>query len=192
MSTMAQPVVTALVIVTSMSLAGFAHVFWLRSASSQRFSKPLDAGLHFRGRRLFGDNKQWRAFIVLPLASMGAFVLLRALAGPLPGHEGFLSIVSTAVLGMACGLGFLLAELPNSFIKRQLGIEPGAESIKPWQRITFNVIDRFDSSIGVLIIAALIVPMSLATVVWALLLGSLLHAFFSWLLHLLGVKQRRL
>ena len=40
--------------------AGVVHTLWLRSSWSRRFALPLDGGLTFRNRRLFGDNKTVR------------------------------------------------------------------------------------------------------------------------------------
>jgi CDP-2,3-bis-(O-geranylgeranyl)-sn-glycerol synthase len=58
--------------------------------------------------------------------------------------------------------------------------------------VLFFVIDRCDSVLGVLIVASLLVPVQALTWVWVLVLGPLLHALFSVLLHRLGVKARAL
>ena len=97
-----------------------------------------------------------------------------------------------ALLGLACGLAFMLAELPNSFVKRQLGIGPGLPASRPLLRAVFFVVDRCDSVLGVLIAASLLVPLPAATWYWVLLLGPCVHAVFSVMLHRLGVKARAL
>jgi CDP-2,3-bis-(O-geranylgeranyl)-sn-glycerol synthase len=76
-----------------------------------------------------------------------------------------------ALLGFACGLAFMLAELPNSFVKRQLDVVPGQPPSSPSLRAVFFVIDRCDSVLGVLIVASLLVPVQALTWVWVLVLG---------------------
>ena len=74
----------------------------------------------------------WRGFMVLPVASSCAFAGLAYVRNALPewltnGMWG-LPVTSYAFLGFISGLAFMLAELPNSFLKRQLGIVPGGTS----------------------------------------------------------------
>ncbi len=179
-----------------MGVAGGVHVLWLRSPLSAHFAQPVDGGLRFRGRRLFGDHKQVRGFMVLPLASAAAFALLALLRPGLP--HGFsaglwnLTMAEYAGLGFLCGLAFMVAELPNSFLKRQLGVAPGSKAQRRWLRPLLLATDRLDSVLGVLLVLSLLVPVSVAT--WCLLLatGPLLHAVFSTLLYRSGVKERAL
>jgi len=97
-----------------------------------------------------------------------------------------------ALLGLVAGLAFMLAELPNSFLKRQLGIPPGAIPRQRRGRVICMLLDRLDSVLGVLIVVSLLVPVTLATWVWLLLMGPGVHALFSTLLHRAGVKARAL
>ena len=190
------PFATALFLLLGMSAAGCVHVLWLRSSAARRLTQPLDGGLTVRGRRLFGPNKMLRGLLALPLASSAFFALLGSLREALPPWlaAGMWSMTAAkyALLGFACGLAFMLAELPNSFLKRQLGIAPGLPAASPSLRTVFFVVDRCDSVLGVLIAASLLVPLQAATWGWVLLLGSGVHALFSLLLHRLGVKARAL
>jgi hypothetical protein len=92
--------------------------------------KPLDLGLTFRRKRVFGDHKTWRGFVInilcCTLGTLTQTWLLRDFF-PLPwlpllnyGEWGWL-------LGLLLGMGMTAGELPNSFIKRQLGISPGKQ-----------------------------------------------------------------
>jgi len=174
-------------IVAALSAAGAAHVFWLKSAWARRFAQPLDGGATFRGRRVFGANKQVRGLMMMPLAAALSFALLGTL---LPLWD--LSSAAYAGLGFACGLAFMLAELPNSFMKRQLDVPPGAAPAGGWRRALCLAVDRCDSTVGVLVVLTLLVPTPPATWLWALLLGPASHAAFSTWLYRERLKARPL
>lgn len=186
----------ALFLVIAMSTAGIAHVAWLRSAAAAALTAPIDRGLTLRGRRLLGDNKMVRGFVVLPPAATVAFALWAEIWShlPFPPASGLWPLDSAqfALLGFACGFAFMLAELPNSFLKRQLDIVPGQAAAQAPLRALFFVVDRCDSVLGVLFAASLLVPVPVRTWLWVLLLGPCMHAVFSIILHRVGVKARAL
>lgn len=192
----AEALVQGAFLLVAMSMAGALHVLWLRSSLSRRFAWPVDGGLSFRGRRLFGDNKRVCGFMVLPPAAAMTFLLLGVLRESLPGAlgEGLwpLSAWEYAGLGFLCGLAFMLAELPNSFLKRQLGVAPGQAPEQAWLRVPILLLDRFDSVLGVLLMLSLLVPVSAATWLWVLVLGPGVHAVFSIVMHRIGIKARAL
>lgn len=191
-----EPVAAALFLVIAMSVAGGVHVLWLRSAAARRLTQPVDAGLTLRGRRIFGDNKMLRGFVAMPIAGAAIFALLGVCRASAPAWlaSGMwpMSATQYAVLGFTCGLAFMAAELPNSFLKRQLDVAPGMPPAHPVLRVLFLVVDRFDSVLGVLIAASLLVPMPAATWLWVLVLGPGVHAVFSAILHRVGIKARAL
>jgi hypothetical protein len=92
--------------------------------------KPLDFGHTFRGKRVFGDHKTWRGFVINLLGcSLGTLIQTWLLEKclfppwlPLVNYEewGWL-------LGLLMGLGMTVGELPNSFLKRRMGISPGKQ-----------------------------------------------------------------
>ena len=189
-----EPLGAALFLVLAMSMAGVVHVFWLKSRWSLYWQQPLDGNLHWRGRRLFGPHKMLRGLMVLPLAAALTFLLFSWLRPYLPEliEQGMwpLSPAHYAALGFVCGLAFMLAELPNSFLKRQLDIGAGQAAHHPLLRRVFLLTDRCDSELGVLLVVSLLLPVTVATWGWTLLLGAGLHAGFSYLLYVLGVKGR--
>jgi hypothetical protein len=101
---------------------GFLHTLWLKSAWSHRFAFPVDFGMTVRGRRVFGENKMLRGFMVIAPGAGFSFLIL---AKVFP-NMWRLSPIQYAALGFWAGLGFMSGELPNSFIKRQLDIPPGS------------------------------------------------------------------
>jgi hypothetical protein len=105
--------------------AALLHAPVLRFDLLRVLKRPLDGGRTFRGARLFGDNKTWRGAVV-----MGTGVVLATVA--LSHVDAYWSRLPAPVqqagplwLGILLGLGCVLGELPNSFLKRQLGIGPG-------------------------------------------------------------------
>lgn len=190
------PLANALFLVAALSLAGFVHAAWLRSPYSRRFATPLDGGKTFRGLPIFGKNKTWRGLMAMPLAGAFFFAVLASLHGSLPSWfaEGLWNVPVTtfALLGFISGLSFMLAELPNSFIKRRLAVPPGGTAQQPLLKFLCFILDRTDSVLGVLLALSLFVPLTLNAGLWVLLLGTTAHGFFSVLLYVLGVKARPL
>jgi hypothetical protein len=84
----------------------------------------------------------------------------------------------------------MAGELPNSFVKRQLGISPGEA---PHGRVSgpvFFVIDRIDSIAGLMLALMVPVEVPLGTWICVILVGPALHGLFSLALFRLGVKAR--
>jgi CDP-2,3-bis-(O-geranylgeranyl)-sn-glycerol synthase len=175
-------------------LAGLVQVAWLRSPLSLRFRSPIDGGRTLRGRRVFGDNKTWCGFVVMVPAVGAICLLLRLAIDILPAgwSRGLwpLSTPGYGLLGCWLGLGFMAGELPNSFLKRQLGIAPGAAPRNPFGRQLCFLLDRLDSIAGGLVALALVLPAPLGTCLAILLIGPGVHWLFSVLLYRLGMKAR--
>ena len=188
------PLVCALFLIGAFVLAGLAHSAWLRTAVSQRLAIPLDGGARIRGRRVFGDNKTVRGFaVMIPAASMAFLVLAALLRRVAPGlARGLwpLTLGEMAALGAWAALGFMLGELPNSFVKRQLDIAPGAAPRAPTARMVSFLIDRYDSILGMLAVVTLVAGAPWATWAYVVVLGPPIHWSFSVLLYQLGVKAR--
>lgn len=193
---MSNSLALAVFLLIAMSVAGAVHVIWLRWARTDLLLTPVDLGRYFRGRRIFGDNKRLRGFIALPLVAAVTFAIVAANLHRLPPAlaDGLwdLTTLQYAGIGLAAGLGFMLAELPNSFLKRQLGIAPGQVPGEGWSRAAFLLLDRFDSALGVLVVVSVLAPVPAMTWLWVLLIGPGLHAMFSALLFRTGIKERAL
>ncbi len=124
-----------------------------------------------------------------------AFVMLRWLFGLLPTELADplwpLSIAQYGLLGAWVGLGFMIGELPNSFVKRQfLDVSPGEAPTQPLARPICFVVDRLDSILGGMIALSLVVPTPFLTWCYVLLIGPVIHLAFNLLLFQLGVKAR--
>ena len=174
--------------------AGVVQTIWLRSHVSMRFGSPLDAGKTIRGQRVFGDSKTWRGFVVMVPAVGASFLILGMLRGSLPSdmQSGLwrLSPFEYGLLGCWVGLGFMMGELPNSFLKRQLGIAPGETPARSWARPLCFVLDQVDSIVVALMALSVVVPTPALTWVLLLILGAGVHWLFNIVLFLIGVKTR--
>ena len=187
------PFICAIFLIVAFVLAGLLHSAWLRSPASRRLAIPIDGGAHFRGRRVFGENKTVRGFVVMVPAAALMFVALAAAARTLPelaASRWPLSLGGYATLGAWAALGFMLGELPNSFVKRQLDVAPGQAARGRAAALVGFVVDRLDSIVGMLTAVTIAVPPPWMTWLWVLLLGPTIHWSFSVLLYRLGVKAR--
>lgn len=165
-------------------VAALVHVAVMRLRLLTRLAAPLDGGRTLRGRRLFGDNKTWRGALVMIGVSTAAAPLQGLLR--LPSLEYFdYGQASLPLVGALLGLGFILGELPNSFLKRQLDVAPGARG-GPF----FVLLDQVDSLVGCLALLAFVWVAPLSVWVWVLVLCSGLHMLVNWIMVLVGVKQR--
>ena len=172
-------------------LAGMAQTAWFATPVSRRFSQPIDGGATFRGRRVFGKHKTLRGFVVMVPAAAMSFAALAAAIGP-PATAGLwpLTIAGYAGLGACAGFGFMAGELPNSFLKRQLGIAPGERPHHPLGAAAQFLMDRVDSGVGMLLAVSVVVPTPAVTWLLVLTVGPSIHWAFSVLMFYLGLKAR--
>jgi hypothetical protein len=91
-----------------------------------KLKRPVDGGHTFRGCRVFGDSKTWRGFIVAAVPCTATVLVQRFAVAP---PEWLLVVdydaVNSFAFGITMGTAAMVGELPNSFVKRQLGIAPG-------------------------------------------------------------------
>ena len=172
--------------------AGLVHLAVLKLDMLPALRRlPIDGGATFRGRRLFGDNKTWRgAVVTIGTTTVTAWALARlhACCWHLPTLVPFAETHPVA-WGLLLGTGYIVGELPNSFLKRQIGINPG-ESGAGLAGRAFWVIDQVDSLVGMLLAVLPIWQPPLAFVV--LLFGIMLvaHPVSAWIMMLFGLKDR--
>jgi hypothetical protein len=184
------PLACAAFLLAAFVLAGTAQTAWFAARCSHAFAVPIDGGLRWRGRRLLGANKSARGFVVMVPAAAAAFALL-ALGIP-PREAGLwpLTTAQYAALGAWAGFGFMAGELPNSLVKRRLGIEPGESAAGRLAAAAQFAADRLDSGLGMLAAVGLAVPVPGATWAVVLLVGPAIHWSFSVVMFRLGIKPR--
>ena len=190
---MYDPLSCALFLILAFVLAGVLHSLWLHNRLSQALAIPLDGGRMFRGRPILGENKTLRGFVMIPAAAL-AFAAVAAIIslpqGVPPATLWQLTPTGYAALGAWAGFGFMAGELPNSFVKRQLGILPGQAPASRLTRTICFTIDHVDSIVGMLAAVTVAVSTPWTTWLWVLILGPSIHLLFSWWLFRMGVKGR--
>ena len=159
---------------------------WLRF-----LKRPLDFGRSFRGRRILGDHKSWRGFVLNVVFCVFGTVIQKWLS-----HQGFIPAWLPLLdygkfgylAGTLLGIGMTFGELPNSFLKRQLEISPGNKKKGP-TGIIFILLDQVDLTIGIWIFLSLLVRPGLTLVLWSFLLTFVLHMMISVVGYSLGMRK---
>jgi len=129
----------------------------------------------------FGKNKTWRGFLLLPMFNGFLFFLLNK-------WYPFFGELEALTFGCLLGLVYLIFELPNSFLKRKLGIDPGEKAKK--NAFLFMLMDKMDSAFGVCLLSKVIFKLEWQEVAKLFLLAVFLHVIFSFLLTVIGLKKR--
>jgi len=148
------------------------HFSWMKFCNV-----PLDGGWHFRGRRILGDHKTIRGFLVGTLFSTlwGGVLFLFAPFFPLaPRLEVFL------LFGFLAGFGALSGDAIKSFFKRQCGIPSG----RP-----FLPFDQTDYIFGFLLFTFPLVPWTATQAGILLLSALLLNPLVNTLSFVVGIKK---
>lgn len=109
-------------------------------------ARPIDGGATLAGRRLLGDGKTWRGVLVAVLGCATFAWIQAALVGERAGRLALVDYdhLSPLAFGGAMGLGAMLGELPNSFLKRRLGIDRGGTARATIPRAVFWTYDQID------------------------------------------------
>lgn len=160
---------------------GVGHMVVVKTDILSYLKKPIH-------QRCFGLNKTWRGFFVMPLATWPGVVLAQWLVG-IFDLNGLLISHSAWKLSLVLGTAYCLAELPNSWLKRRLGILEGQLPKK--RKWFFLILDQADSALGCLLAYRLLFPLSLSTMVTAVSLGTMIHFLINWILFSLGLRKNK-
>ena len=149
---------------------------------------PIDGGATWKdGRRIFGDGKTVRGFILGALAGIavgGVELWVQTFTTWSSGWD--LLPLLTVLTVCTFAVGALLGDLAKSFFKRRLGKEQG----DPWP-----VADQYDLVAGAFLLTALLAPswlltnITLPVLIWILVLTPVLHRVMNIAGHRLGVKR---
>ena len=174
-------------LLAGMLVAGLAIRFGWRCG----WLRPIDGGRCWRGRRILGASKTWRGVWMFALGCSLGYALQAALLGDTHSltvtglaHYG---VAGNAAIGFLVGLGAMLSELPNSFAKRRLGIEPG-ESGFGLAAAFFRFLDQVDVLAGAWLVLALFVPIRPLAVLWSLVIVFVAHQLLTRAGHALGMR----
>jgi|TARA_B110000261_G_C13077699_1_gene354717 hypothetical protein len=130
-------------------------------------------------KRLFGENKTIRGFVIL--------IFLTGLFSILGSTLIYWSISKGLSYGAILGGTYALFELPNSFLKRRLGIVAGGKATK--NKLLFQVLDKTDSTFGVALVYSLLSGLSWNQGLLLFVGNVVLHVSLSFLLVVLKIKK---
>jgi hypothetical protein len=173
--------------------AGLLHVTVIKlGVLPSLASIPLDGGITWRGRTLFGRNKTVRGALAMVIASMLCVALQVRLSVPHDWARDLIPLFEQQhplLWGALAGAGYIVGELPNSFVKRQLSIGPGETAAGPI-RIVFWTVDQIDSMMGVLIFLLLVWMPTLPITLALLVVTLVIHPAVALIMFALGLKKR--
>lgn len=150
----------------------------------KKLAIPIDLGKTYKGKRILGDNKTLRGYIVGILSSIAVIYIQRWLYDyPFFRNLSFVDYNSynMLLLGFLVGFGVLFGDTVESFIKRRLNIAPG-KPFAPW--------DQVDSVIGALIFVYPAYQFSPSQIVTIIALALLLSFALSYIGFWLGVRKK--
>ena len=154
-------------------------------------ARPIDAGRTLRGRPIFGHSKTWRGPIAVAAGASVVFEMQQHWLHGLAALDS-LELVDYAGLpgwwfGALSGAAAELSELPNSLVKRQLGIEPGGTA-RGLRGVVFFVWDQIDVLLGFwLVIGCAVAPTPPRVAATLLVVGGI-HPLLTVAGFLLGLR----
>lgn len=159
---------------------GILHMLAVKWDILSYLKKPLH-------QRWFGLNKTWRGFFIMPLACWPGVLAARKFEDVLDISAPVFHLHSTILMSLCLGFAYCLAELPNSFLKRRLGVKEGQTSQK--FKLFFIIFDQADSVLGCLLAYALLVPIDGNTFLGTMFVGTFIHLIFNYSLFRLKVRK---
>ncbi len=167
-----------------------ANAFWLVAPAYAanafpplvRGKKPVDFGLSFRGKRIFGDGKTIEGSLAgilfgLLIGSVQLFFQPFLLKEITPyGYFIELSMVLIFLLS----LGAIAGDMAGSFVKRRLNINRGESA---------PVLDQLDFIAGSVILASFLVSIPVLSIVFIVIITPLVHYIANVLGFFLKIKK---
>lgn len=140
---------------------------------------------------LFGANKTLRGFVVMPIFTTIGFLTLypfqswisATAAIPTPDN------INLIVIGMVSGFLYVLAELPNSFLKRRMGAAPGETPER--FKLLFVGLDQLDSALFISLGYALVFDFHWTVCLLAFVLSPVVALLVKRLLYAAKLKKTK-
>jgi hypothetical protein len=175
-------------------MGGAVHILVIRLNVAPTLAQmPIDGGLTWRGRRLLGGNKTWRGALVM----IGATTLFTSVQAWMWHRYDWARSVSLVDFneinplrwGVLLGAGYVIGELPNSLLKRQLDVAPGARATGGLGPV-FWLVDQLDSWLGVVVAMTMAWTPPFGVVAGLAILTLVMHPCMAGLMVVLGLKRR--
>lgn len=175
---------------------GILNMIFTKTAFYKKNKVPIDKHKVLGdGKRIFGDNKTWIGFVsMIVICSFTQIVsgLASNFLAINNRNDLYLcnenTILFNLIIGALFGTAYMVLELPNSFIKRRIGIDSGKTN-KGLTGVTFFVIDQVDSLFGVIFVLYIFSDISICKYFGYILLGGLTHTVVNFILLKLKVRK---
>lgn len=154
----------------------------------KNWNTPMDFGLKFRGKRIFGDNKTWRGMvlgIVIATVTLGLQVWAfnnYGWAEDVAININYF-ILPTFILGPLFAIGALGGDAIESFFKRQRGIKPG-QSWFPF--------DQLDYIAGGLLASWFVIQLTLQEYLAVIVVWFCLHIITVYIGYVFGIRDAKI
>lgn len=128
-------------------ISGIGFILSIKRGWLEALNRPMDFGASWRGRRIFGDNKNWRgaAFYIFGGTLLTGLLHLaqpsQSWISPLYQHEPL-------SLGLATTSAYVAGELVNSFVKRQANVAPGGATSSRFGSVVQRFFDNVDGALA--------------------------------------------
>lgn len=177
-------------------LAGIFNMIFCKLKVLKFMQVPMDGGRVLSdGNRVLGDNKTWKGFLGYLIFGTVFTVIwgfairntsLNSLDFFYMNNENTLTF--NLIVGVLLGFAYALFELPNSFIKRRLGITPGkpATGLK---KAIFVFVDQADSIFGCALVVWLFYDLGILRYLGFVVVGAVTHIIFNMLLYFAHLRK---
>jgi CDP-diacylglycerol--serine O-phosphatidyltransferase len=180
-NTLQKHVITALLAIIPLAFAGALHMLVVKNNLLPQLAMPIN-------KKWFGVSKTWRGVLCMPLFTALGFYIVFTLFNVNSGYASFdLSRYSPIELGLMLGLAYIMAELPNSWMKRRMGIPSGELPDK--NRMLFIIADQLDSVVGCGLVYVIVIGMPVTTFISLILIGLYIAFAVKNILYHLGYKK---
>jgi hypothetical protein len=149
--------------------------------------RPLDGGASIGGQRLFGANKTWRGALFMTAGPALAAVALTRWPAFRDALPDAVADAPALAWGALVGAGVVLGELPNSFLKRRLNIEPGTQR-RSAGGLAMVAFDQADLVPGVWLCLAPVYVLPVATAAVAVAAVTAVHLVINVIGYAIGAR----
>lgn len=183
---------TILLIILPLILGGALNMAFVKSAIFNSLKKPIDNNKVLKdGKRLFGDNKTYKGFLGMIITTSigmnicGLICYAFNLSTTSLLYEKYTNnFLNNTIIGAILGLAYISFELPNSYMKRRVDIEPGKS-----KNLFFTFIDQIDSLIGCVIVMAFLFDKPFYYYIFLILIGAVAHYLVNIILYALKLRK---
>lgn len=179
-------------------LAGITNMVFVKLPILSFLSVPMDKGKILKdGKRLFGDNKTWKGFVGMIISTSFWFLVMSIISQTNVWFETMsffpFSTYNTPFqelwYGAVWGVGYVLFELPNSYLKRRLDIAAGMAGRGMLGQL-FAFVDQADSVLGCIVFMCFFYSPTLSDMLYLFVVGTGMHLLINVLLFVAGLKKK--